>query len=306
MKAQPRNGATDLARFAGALGIVWFHAHGPGAWIGHAALQMFMALLIYHMLGADRGLPLGRTARGRARRLLGPWLAWSAIFAAAKVADGLIAGSGVAAEFEPWMLLAGPSLHLWFLPFAFAAGLAALAGWRALTGRRGEGAPGRIAPALFAGGLLALAVLQAACLGAETLEPPRPLRQWLHVAPAVLLGLLLHAAEARPDRLVALLATQAGLLAAGPWAGLALASEQTLLGAFFAVAAVSLRLPSGDLTRALGALSLGIYLCHPLFAAALARAMPADEGTAFALAVALSATLFAAALRATPLRALAA
>lgn len=279
-----RNGFTDLARLAGAFGIVWFHAKGPGGWIGYAALQMFMALLIHHQLSADRGGPFPAAAGARARRLLGPWVVWSAIFAAAKIADGIVSGTGVAREFAPWMLFTGPALHLWFLPFAFVAGLGALALWR--------GAPkGRAA---FLVGLAALALLQAASLGLPSRGWPIPFPQWLQVLPAVGLGFMICAAEGRGTRLTLLAGLQVGLFALHAATGWPVANDQTLLGAAFAIAAVAVRAPSTEVTRACAGLALTVYLSHPLFAAALGRVWVGASPAEFGLATAACALGFAA------------
>lgn len=46
-----RYGDIDRLRFVGALGIVWFHVGAPGAAVGHAALLVFMMLLVYFGVG---------------------------------------------------------------------------------------------------------------------------------------------------------------------------------------------------------------------------------------------------------------
>ena len=65
----------------------------------------------------------GAYAIARARGLLLPWLAWSAVYGGVKVAEAVVGGQPPGNAFAPWMLLTGPAIHLWFLPFAFAASL---------------------------------------------------------------------------------------------------------------------------------------------------------------------------------------
>lgn len=104
---ETRTGSVDLLRFLGAVGIIQFHCAITGVWFGLAALPMFIMLLVY--LGA------GRPLKAPFDRLLIPWLAWSGIYAALKVAQSLLTCSAIMDEFAPWMILTGTSIHLWFL-----------------------------------------------------------------------------------------------------------------------------------------------------------------------------------------------
>ena len=87
-----RNGLLDLAKWVGSIGIVWFHIGLPGADIGYAALPFFVAYLAY--------FGVGRPLADRARRLLVPWVIWSAIFAVAKVLQAMALGTPIAEEFS--------------------------------------------------------------------------------------------------------------------------------------------------------------------------------------------------------------
>jgi len=108
-----RNGSIEYARFLGALAIVWFHLHLPGASTALAALQLFILLQVH--FGFDRPL------RQQVRRLLVPWAIWSTIYAAGKVTQAIAEDTPIVGEFEYWMILTGTSLHLWYLPFSVAA-----------------------------------------------------------------------------------------------------------------------------------------------------------------------------------------
>ena len=63
----------------------------------------------------------------RGRRVLLPWLVWSAFYGGGYA---LVAAARhdvtLGQLFNGWMILAGPSVHLWFLPFIVVAELAAL------------------------------------------------------------------------------------------------------------------------------------------------------------------------------------
>lgn len=172
-----RNGLVDICRFVAACGIVVFHAKAPGSAIGYSALQLFTLYLVYFARPNRYGY------------LLRLWLFWSAIYGALKILDVIVGGSSWGAEFDLYMFLTGPALHLWFLPFAAVAVIVAPRLPRS--------------PALIVTGSLALLAL-----GSITL--PVPLAQWVAVAPAVLLGIAL--AE-RWSIAVAVLVVAAGWLA---------------------------------------------------------------------------------------------
>lgn len=106
-----RNPVTEVFRYIGAVGIVWFHLNGPEAWIGHAALEFFIIISVFFALCAGE-------ARSQ-KRVLRIWLFWSVVYSALKILQALIHSTPVVDEFSWWMLLTGPSLPLWFLPFIY-------------------------------------------------------------------------------------------------------------------------------------------------------------------------------------------
>lgn len=96
-----------------------FHAGAPGRGVGYAALPFFLMTLILLALPAAQSKEFGPFAKDRARRLLIPWLIWSAIYAAFKLLEVVWHHKPLGSEFSATMLLTGTSLHLWFLPFAY-------------------------------------------------------------------------------------------------------------------------------------------------------------------------------------------
>lgn len=262
------NASYDYARLIAAFGIVLFHAQAPGAQIGYAALPFFLMLMVVMALpGAARTQP-GSYARARWARLMRPWLIWSAVYAALKLAEVALTGATLADEFAPHMLLTGPAIHLWFLPFAFVTCLALYP-----LARR---CAGRIGPALA---LLALALALQALRQGPAL--PVPLAQWAYVAPAACLGLGLALLRSTPN-------LQAGL-------GLGFVALATLCGWTDGLAQLGLALAallacglvhlpptwaSGLAARA----SMGVYLAHPLVFSLLERTTPiAKSSLIFAL-----------------------
>lgn len=111
-----RNGFVDYCRLIAAFGIVWFHTGAPGYLLAYAGLPFFLVLL---------ALPSRLGMADRARRLLLPFLIWSAIYALFRAWNAAEHGQALFGWWKPWMVLTGASIHLWFLPFAFLVALVA-------------------------------------------------------------------------------------------------------------------------------------------------------------------------------------
>lgn len=265
--APARNGSVDLLRFAGAIGIILFHCGAAGSAIGLAALPVFVTLLVFY--GA------GRSIEHQAKRLLVPWLAWSGIYAALKIAQSLVTGTPLAEEFAPWMLLTGASLHLWFLSFSFLF----LALCAAITDR------------------IQTALLWPACIVASgtalwlcnTATLQVPFAQWLSVVPAACTGLLMQRTQnkALPPMFLAF-----GCLAAFAFGYRDTTGQLVMAGLAIAfVFIVPMRQTSAS--DFLSDVSFGMYLVHPALIAALLYIVPIDSPMLFPLAVAgsLAATL---------------
>lgn len=106
------NGLVDYFRLAAALGIVWFNSGAPGARLAYAALPFFLVLI---------SLPSTLSVAAQARRLIVPFLVWSALYALVQIAFAVKRHEGAFDWWEWNMLLTGTWLHLWLLPFAFVA-----------------------------------------------------------------------------------------------------------------------------------------------------------------------------------------
>ena len=114
-----RNATYDYARLLAAFGIVQFHAGAPGGAFGYAALPFFLMLMLIMAVPAASVSDLRPYAQRRAQRLLRPWLIWSGIYAALKLVEVWLTPRTISDEFALHMILTGPAIHLWFLPFAF-------------------------------------------------------------------------------------------------------------------------------------------------------------------------------------------
>lgn len=290
----PRNATYDYARLLAAFGIVLFHADGPGAQVGYAALPFFLMLMISLSLPAAQTQSFGRYARTRAQRLLVPWLLWSGIYGILKLAEVLATSATWGDEFRLHMLLTGPALHLWFLPAAFVACLAIQPVVRRQPAFDGadQTAPTdqttlAIAVALSFAALALLGLRQDQAL-------PVPLAQWAYVAPAACLGLALALHRAQPLMALALTVGFIG----GAWAlGWHQGLPQIALAALMLILCGVIRLPATRLSALAAQFSLGIYLAHPLVFSLLERSTSLSHTTlAYAAVATLGAMVVAAAV----------
>ncbi|MDZ4392099.1 acyltransferase family protein [Cypionkella sp.] len=106
--------SVDLARFIAAFGIVWDHARAPYADIGYTALGLFLVLTSFLAVGSFERSDGKRFWLSRAQRIALPWLFWCVFF---RLVFEVVSDEPFHLLSDPWTLLIGPSIHLWFLPF---------------------------------------------------------------------------------------------------------------------------------------------------------------------------------------------
>ncbi len=260
-----RNATLDYARMLAACGIVVFHAGAPGAKLGYAALPFFLILLVVLAAPAAGRKCFGAYARDRARRLLVPWFGWSLLYGAMKLAEVAVTGVPLDSEFHLYMILTGPALHLWFLPFAFAACLLVhpLARLAEPLGQTDHGAARRdlLALGLMTAGLAGLALCQGQPL-------PTPLAQWVQGLPSICLGLAFAVAGGTSGRVSVILIVCVVLALAAGWTSGLL--QITVAGTALVLCMALPRPPTGLSHRAGGA-AMGIYLAHPMVLSVLER-----------------------------------
>lgn len=257
-----RLASVELLRILGAFGIVLFHLRAPGAWIGYAALPLFIMLSFYFsLLKASRpghSPPLA----DRVKRYMLPWVFWSGVFFVLKVIDATTSGQPLASEFDPWMLATGPAIHLWFLPFmAFFA----VVGLNRQVITWVSGTPPVILSAVIC------AVFFALFRGIELASQP-PWQQWLFGLPAILASLVFFNARVKGSRtgILILLICTSGYLYFGTGDG----SMQPLLAIFLMLIALNIPLPSNGVIDRIAGLALGVYVMHPAVVAVLMRVVP--------------------------------
>jgi len=251
----------DVLRLAALTAIVAFHAGAPGS--RYTAWRLPALAIISAALAAGRAepLPIASRARRAGGRLLVPWLFWCGVYGAVELASHLRHGASILDELGPRVLATGTSVHLWYLPFAFAM-LLFVEVARRLTDR--------LPPAAVCCAAIATAALMLAALAVDKPylgDAGTPGPQWLRSLPAPFLGLAVGTAMRRELGGRRLLAVTAAAAAACALIAVRLEDD---LAARYGVAlllvapASTWRFePPRWLAEAAG-LGMGVYLVHML------------------------------------------
>ena len=276
------NASYDYARFAAVVGIIWFHAHAPGALIGYSGLAFFLLLLVHLALPqacvvreqAHRAPAVLRYAANRGRRLLVPWLVACLFYGALKLAE-VSQGAAFRDEFTTSMWLTGPALHLWFLPFAFAICMALWPLGRAL--RQVPEGQTMWLSVIFAGlALASLALTQEAA-------PVIPLAQWAYALPIVLFGVALTLAR---DHLMHMLGLVAFFMCCTLSANWTTGLPEIGLASIVLILCRLIPLRASAWSHLAARAALALYLIHPaVLAIALRSGLVADGSVMLAVAV---------------------
>ena len=265
----PRNGNIDVLRLIAASGIVWFHVGAPGQTVSYSALSLFIILMIVLPLQNPWSGSLRSYVAQRADRLIRPWIIWSGIFACFKIAQANTQNRSIQTEFDWSMLLVGTQTHLWFLPFGFVCSIAAFVATREID---------QTSKFVFPFSLLVAIGSLPISAWALSNELPTPLAEWCYGLPAVFFGIAIYFANLSQRKLLfvsgGLLAgcLAAYLVSGGSW-GLA----SFLIGVHASILALRLKVLSRPWMQLAAALSMPVYLCHPLFISLL-QAIPGFDG----------------------------
>jgi len=294
----------DRLRILAAIGIVWFHTeNAPYRHIAYAGLPVF--LLIFCSLLTSQGWR-GTTAeflKRRWHRLLKPWLFWSAVYGLCRLANALHTGDAMSLRqmLSAETLLAGPSIHLWYLPYAFLVGAVIHAMNRWTSHIREE----TVILANMAAGTVLLAVHAT---GVWT-HLGRPLPQWEFGLAALPLGVAVGKCLAIPSRdrgrlflvgIALVVATECQILHR---VGLGNPVLPHGIATMMVCLAYCWPIRSDAVVAALSPLAFGVYLIHPLVAHVLHRIPLANDSCLIAIPLTVSvAALAALVLRRTPLR----
>lgn len=242
----------ELARLISAFGIVWYHAAGDQSPIAYGGLIVYLMLSIY--LSGNRLVDLALVRR-RASRIIIPWVLWSALYGLAN----LVAGRPMINVQPSWWIgvLAGPSIHLWYLPYIFMVLLLLDVAKRYVRAPQ---------VAMISATSAALMILCAPTWRPVSIAVGYPIAQWAHALPAVLIGIYFLCAIRLPKVYsifgvlvitVALLAPATELRFRLPYL------EGTVVMALIATGAL-VPFVRWDLTQ-LSECTFGVYLCHAMF-----------------------------------------
>jgi peptidoglycan/LPS O-acetylase OafA/YrhL len=244
----------DLARFIAAFGVVVAHAYAlENDWVGHLSLGLFLILTAFLAVQSMQRAGGTYPFVARAKRLVVPWLIWSLFYRLVmlKVVDG---PEKYAILSDPWSLLTGSAIHLWFLPFVMLAMVMVEPAGRFVT------SVPRLAVALTG-----LALVSAPMLWLHQFAGwPQPMPQWLIAFPVYALGLGLGLAHPLGKPLWPVLAAAVMTLWAYFISGGALWSATILTSILLFEAFWRLPL-RGKWLPMLGQSAFGIYLIHPFF-----------------------------------------
>jgi peptidoglycan/LPS O-acetylase OafA/YrhL len=281
--------AIDLLRFVAAVGIVADHTM-QWFWAGYPALGLF--LILTGWFGVQSYLKSGGEGfwAKRAVRIAVPWLFWCAVY---RVVHDWVTDAPFALLSDPFSLLVGPSIHLWFLPFV----LFALVLIPALARDVNSVLRLQIASAGLVFLTVALGLIHhQSGLGGWLITGgpvPQPVPQWAFSLPLFLWGGLAALAHrmGRPGITLAAAAVATAIL--WPLAP-DQASLQPLLCALIFEAVLRLGTRGASWMTAAAGYAFGLYLLHPLFALVgykiFGASMPPEIGFLTACLGALAAT----------------
>ncbi|MCA9278756.1 MAG: hypothetical protein H6815_11250 [Phycisphaeraceae bacterium] len=267
----------DVLRLVSAFGILMFHEPATPTLMSHAGhTGLFCFLLLLPILGLryNRAQSVREHVNERAQRLMLPWFVWSAVYFAAMGLRSLQAHETLLPDIgsiEFWF--AGPSLHLWFLPFAFVSlSLLIISGVPKLISRHTIS----FAAFSFATGLVMLA-LHAQYIGSVN-SLPKPLPQWLLALPSIPLGvglaILLKSPNPRSTKPLLWLGAVSCAMLVLALAFDGLASWYYLCAFVVTTLAYVVTSEKIPFLRKVCTPAFGVYLAGPLFAAAVHIALP--------------------------------
>ncbi|MEZ5798413.1 MAG: acyltransferase [Paracoccaceae bacterium] len=270
----------DLLRFVAAAGIVLDHTLVWG-FVGYPALGLFLILTSYFGVGSYRRSGGANFWASRARRILVPWLFWCAVY---RLVWEVVSDAPFALLSDPFTLLIGPSIHLWFLPFAAVALVFIPTIARDVDSKRHLViAAVALVPFAIALGLIhAKSGLQGWQIAGSPI--PQPVPQWAYSLPIYIWGALAAVAHRVGGTGVMLgaAALVSGVMLALDWD---VASAQMIFCAVVFEICYRLRWQGEWMTRLAG-YAFGIYLMHPFFLLVGYKVLGAEmnKGVGFAVA----------------------
>jgi len=258
----------DRLRVIGSLDIIGSHLTGSHTFAG-VGLPIFLMISVALSVRTADARHFGNFVAKRVRHIVVPWLFWSVVIAmefwlpTSQLAHSQGWGNSWSppVQWKPQMLLYGPEIHLWFLPFVAIAGITGASLQR--TFRLYCQVPWAEAAITWSAGALAVLTLALA----PWLLHGWPFEQWAFSLPAVCLGFamgrLLERMHQGPATLrVTIPFALSAMLIYATLAPTAI-YVQRHLGALLVLAGAS-QLPNwkDPVTPRMTPLMLGIYMLH--------------------------------------------
>lgn len=249
----------EMARVLSIIWIVILHATRQG-W-GSGGVIVFLAISI-GLIKPDKKFGLCDITKSRAKRLIIPWLAWCAIYGSTAIIHYFIEGNRK--PLQPSMLLYGPEIHLWFLPFLFLTTVIAIP----IAYNLPRNSNGRRLFMVAALTITCIIIFAMGYLIQSGIINTYPFVQWAEAAPGFGLGVfyLVVKVERNPKTWIMLMAMCVLVCDAFAWRVFGSDFAGPIACAVVALAAtwllVKFEAPSG--LRAVASLTFGVYLGHIL------------------------------------------
>lgn len=261
-----RNQSIELARVFAAFGIVAYHEKVDYAYIPYMGLIFFLILSPY--LDFKKDWSRTRSIRSLAIIFLVPWLFWMIVYGVLNVSVGnpiFPVGQGF------YAIMAGTSLHLWFLPAMFLI--------LVMTGiLKNIFSP---QPVFWCSVVVMTTMLASSPVWATQLSRVEaPYVQWIHALPAVFTGAMLGISTHMPRfRMIGYIALGFGLMAS-LFSGIPEVSFTYPMGIFLTISIVYFGyfvVPHWLNVQSLADCTLGIYLSHIIWLRILNRILERDS-----------------------------
>lgn len=241
----------EILRIIGAFGIVWFHS-GQELWgrrIGYSGLIIFVLISIY-LLTPKIKEDIHHIIYKKTNRLVLPWICWFFIY-------GII-NISTSKSFLPHYgnilsdILAGPRMHLWYLPFLFIASTTIIYyNYLLKTNKQ-----------IITVTLSIILLLTTPLWRPLSLDLGMPWAQWFHAVPAVFIGLSIAYINVNFIYAVIIASISIWLIVIGQYG----VGIPYLVGCMLFIFSISLKnyAIKSEIIPKISDSTYGIYLVHPL------------------------------------------
>lgn len=247
----------ELLRIISAVGIIWFHSGETfGKQYAYSGLIFFVITSAYFSVSSSKKY----TLYDRAKRVLVPYIFWAVVYGAIN----MLFSKPFFSEKNPLICILGASApHLWYLPFIFAVFL--------ITDNTKTLIRSKYSWIIF---LICTAALLLTAKWWRSIPYFYPFSQYLHVLPAIFIGLILGSKKYIKQQYIVLsfgiILTCTLIPISQKISGVGLAYFTGCLISTPFLFSKSI-LPKSNFILFLGTTTLGVYLLHPLLLSALSK-----------------------------------